>query len=187
MKGTTGHDHHGAAIQRRRFLGTTGALALGVGLGSRLTALAEAAKPGQPNATALGWNISVQHYTYRRFFLFEALEQAAAVGLRYFEVRSNLKLDPKWPGKNANEDMPADARREFQSRIADLGLSIPSVFADFNGEPDQARRLFEFWKGIGTEVIVAEPPAGSHDMLDRLCEEHHMKLALHNHQKTRSE
>ena len=77
--------------------------------------------------------------------------------------------------------------QEFKSRVSDLGLSIPSVFAEFNGEPDQAKRLFEFWKDIGTEVIVAEPPAGSYDMLEKLCEEYNMKLALHNHQRTKSE
>ncbi len=180
------HDQQRVPIPRREFLGKAGALALGAGFGSRLSALADAAKPGQPSATKLGWKISVQHYTYRRFSLFEALEQAAAVGLRYFEVRSDLKLGPQWPGRNADEAMPEDARKEFQSRIADLGLSIPSVFADFNGQPDQARRLFAFWKGFDTEVIVAEPPAGSYDMLEKLCEEHHMKLALHNHQRTKS-
>jgi len=173
-------------MKRREFLWKTGALALGAGLGSRFTAFADAARPGQPNATKLGWKISVQHYTYRRFSAFEALEKSAAVGLRYFEVRSDLKLDPKWPGKSANETMPEDARKEFKARIADLGLSIPSVFADFNGKLDQAKRLFEFWKDIGTEVIVAEPPAGSHDMLEKLCEEYQMKLALHNHQRTKS-
>jgi sugar phosphate isomerase/epimerase len=82
--------------------------------------------------------------------------------------------------------MPQDACKEFKARIADLELSIPSVFADFNGQPDQAKRLFEFWKGFGTEVIVAEPPAGSYDMLEKLCEEYTMKLALHNHQRTKS-
>ena len=174
-------------MNRREFLWQGGALALGVGFGSRLSALAAPAQPGQPNATKLGWKISVQHYTYRRFSTFEALEKASAVGLRYFEVRSDLKLGPKWPGKSANETMPEDARKEFKSRAADLGLAIPSVFADFTGKPDQARRLFAFWKDFGTEVIVAEPPDGSLDMLERLCEEFQMKLALHNHQRGKSE
>ena len=89
-------------------------------------------------------------------------------------------------GKKANEAMPEDARKEFKARIADLGLSIPSVFAEFDGQPDQAKSLFEFWKGFGTEVIVAEPPAGSFDMLEKLCEEYKMKLAIHNHQRTKS-
>ncbi len=80
------------------------------------------------------------------------MDKSATVGLRYFEVRSNLKLGTKWLGKNADEAMPDDARKEFKARIADLGLSIPSVFADFSGKHDQAKRLFEFWKDIGTEV-----------------------------------
>ncbi len=172
---------------RRDFLGRGGALALGLILDSRISAHADASRPGQPAAAKLGWKLSVQHYTYRRFSAFEALEKAAAVGLRHFEVRSNLKLGPKWPGQNANEGMPDGARKEFKARIADLGLSIPSVFADFNGKPDQAKRLFEFWKGFGTDVIVAEPPAGSHDLIEKLCAEYGMMLALHNHQRTRSE
>jgi sugar phosphate isomerase/epimerase len=185
---STKQDNQGTTpMHRRDFLWQGGALALGVGFGARLSALAAPASPGQPNATKLGWKISVQHYTYRRFSTFEALEKAAAVGLRYFEVRSDLKLGPQWPGKNANEAMPEDARKEFKARIADLGLSIPSVFADFNGQPDQARRLFEFWKGFDTEVIVAEPPAGSYDMLEKLCAEFQMNLALHNHQRGKSE
>ena len=180
-------DHQTARqVERREFVRRTGVLALGVAFATELPALADKPKSGQLNAAQLGWKTSVQHYTYRRFSLFEAMKQAAAVGLCYFEVRSNLKLDPKWPGQNANEAMPEDARKEFKSRIADLGLSIPSLFADFDGKADQAKRVFEFWKSIGTEVIVAEPHVNWIGMLEKLCEEYDMRLALHNHQKGRS-
>ncbi len=180
------HDHPSVLIKRREFLWKTGALVLGASLAPRLTTLADIIKPVQPNATKLGWDVSVQHYTYRRFSLFEASDMSAAVGLRYFEVRSNLKLGPKWPGKNADENMPADARLEFKARLADLGLSVPSVFADFNGKPEQAQRLFSFWKEMGTRVIVAEPDVKLLDILEPLCEKHDMRLALHNHQKGKS-
>jgi sugar phosphate isomerase/epimerase len=174
-------------MKRREFLWKTGALALGAGLGSRLTARADAIKPGQVNAAKLGWKISVQHWTYRRVPLFEGLEMAAAVGLRCFEPRSILKLDAGRPSLNANEDMPDDARRELQSRIGDLGISFPSVFADFNGQPDQAKRLLEFWKSLGTEVVVCEPPVKSFDMLEPLFAEYGMQLAIHNHQRGKSD
>jgi sugar phosphate isomerase/epimerase len=180
-------DSPGGPMRRREFLGKSGALALGVGLGPRLSALADAAKPGQINATKLGWKISVQHWTYRRVPLFEGLELAAAVGLRCFEPRSILKLDARRPGVNANEDMPEDARRALQSRIQDLGISFPSVFADFNGQPDQAKRLLEFWKSFGTEVVVAEPPIQSFDLLEPLFAEYGMQLAIHNHQRGKSD
>jgi L-ribulose-5-phosphate 3-epimerase len=174
-------------LNRRSLLCSSGALAVGVGVSSPLSLLAETLRPGQSAADKLGWKISVQHYCYRRFSAFEAMEMSAAIGLRYFEVRSDLKLGPKWPDKNSNEAMPEAARREFRARVSDLGLAIPSVFGDFNGKPDQAKRLFEFWKAFGTEVIVAEPPADSYDMLEALCEEYSMKLALHNHQRTKSD
>jgi len=173
-------------VSRREFIWKTGVLALGVGLGSNATALADEVKAGQPHAAKLGWQVSVQHYTYRRFPLFEALGKAAAVGLRHIEVRSNLKLDSNRPGVNADENMPDDARKELKARLADTGLSIPSVFADFTGDPDQAKRLFEFWKEFGAEIIVAEPLGELIGVLEELCEEHAMRLALHNHQKGQS-
>jgi sugar phosphate isomerase/epimerase len=180
-------NYPGVPLKRRDFLHITSALAVTAGIASRLSALAAELDSVQPNTAKLDWKLSVQHYTYRNFSVFEAMDMSAAVGLRYFEVRSNLKLGPKWPGKNADEAMPEDASKEFKAKLVDRGLSIPSVFGEFNGKPNQAKRLFEFWKNLGTEIIVAEPPADSFDMLEKLCEEYKMKLAIHNHQRTKSE
>lgn len=181
---------HSPAMGRREFLYKGTAIALGFGLSSNMSLFAGEVKSTPPtpapSATKLGWRVSVQGYTYRRFSLFEAMEKAAAVGLRHIEIRSDLKLDTKRLGVNANENMPEDARKELKTRLADHKLSVPSVFADFNGKPDQAKRLLEFWKGFGTEVITAEPPKESIDMLEKLCEEYKIRLALHNHQRERS-
>jgi hypothetical protein len=56
-------DNPSGPMKGREFLGKSGALALGVGFGPRLSARADAAQPGQINATKLGWKISVPHYT----------------------------------------------------------------------------------------------------------------------------
>jgi sugar phosphate isomerase/epimerase len=170
-------------MRRREFLSRGGALAVSLGLGPSLSAFARAVKLSTPAAEKLGWRASVQHFTYRRFGLFDALDKVAALGLRHIEIRSNVKLDSRRPGVLANEDMPADARKELKSMLAERGMSIPSVFADFNGAPDQAKRVFEFCKELGAEIIVSEPPAEAFDMIERLCEEYRMPLALHNHQK----
>ena len=112
---------------------------------------------------------------------------AAKVGLRCFEPRSILKLDARRPGVNADENMPEDARKELKARADDLGISFPSVFADFNGKPEQARKMLEFWKSLGVSYVVSEPPPRSIDMLEPLVTEYGMQLALHNHQRTKSE
>jgi sugar phosphate isomerase/epimerase len=114
-------------------------------------------------------------------------DKVAALGLRHIEIRSNVRLDAKRPGLLANEDMPADARQELKARLAARGMSIPSVYADFNGSPDQAKRVFELCRELGAGVLVSEPPAAAFDMIEKLCEEYRMPLAIHNHQKGQSQ
>ena len=170
-------------MNRRTFLAHTAA----AGFSTSLAAVAGQIESGHPHSTKLGWKISVQHWTYRRVPLLEGLEMAAEVGLRCFEPRSILKLDARRPGVNADENMPEDARKELKARADDLGISFPSVFADFNGKPEQARKMLEFWKSLGVTYVVSEPPPRSIDMLEPLVAEYGMQLALHNHQRTKSE
>jgi L-ribulose-5-phosphate 3-epimerase len=174
-----------SVVDRRQFLRTSAALALG--LGSGLPALAAKPEMRTPSAEKLGWQASVQLYTYRRFALFDALEQVAAVGLRRAEVRTGLRLDAKRPALLVNEDLPADARRQLKTMLEDRGDALASVFADFTGKPDQARRVFEFCQQLGAGLIVAEPPANTFDMLEKLCEEFRLPLAIHNHQQGQSQ
>ena len=174
-------------MNRRTFLTKTSTAAIAAGFSSSFHALAEQIEPDHPHSAKLGWKISCQQWTYRRVPLFEGLDMAAKVGLRYFEPRSILKLDAKRPGMNADENMPEDARKELKSRADDLGISFPSVFADFNGKPDQARKMLEFWKSLGVTYVVSEPPMNSIDMLEPLFAEYGMQLALHNHQRGKSD
>ena len=180
------------APSRRDFLRSGSALLLATGLTPAALADLAASAPPAPDATtpaiaALGWRVSVQHWTYRRVPLFDSLAMAAEVGLRHFEPRSILKLDAKRPGQNADETMPDDARRELRARIDDLGLTFPSVYADFSGQPDQAKRALDFWQEFGVRDVVSEPPPKSVAMLQELFAERGMRLALHNHQRTKSE
>src|SRR5512136_1445828 len=88
-------------LGRREFLRRGGILAAG----PSLAALAAEVKLSTPSAEKLGWQVSVQLYTYRRFALFDALDKVAALGLRHAEARTNLKLDPKRPALVVNEDL----------------------------------------------------------------------------------
>jgi L-ribulose-5-phosphate 3-epimerase len=174
-------------MNRRTFLVQAGTAAAAAGFSSRLAAVGEEAHAGHPHAAKLGWRISVQQWTYRRVPLFDALAMAAEVGLGCFEPRSILALDANRPGVKADENMPVDARKELKSRADDLGIAFPSVFADFNGKPDQARKLLEFWKSLGVTYVVSEPPMNSLEILEPLFAEYGMQLALHNHQRSKSD
>jgi len=169
------------SMGRREFLGLSG------GLAAVLQGCASGASPQAasrtPNCDRLGWLLSVQLYTYRRFSLYEALDKAAAIGLRHVEPRSGLKLDKERPGVKVNEDLPADLRKELKDRLGERGMALSSFYPDFGTDAGQARKVFEFCKEMGTSVIVAEPPAAILDTLDRLADEYKIGVALHNHQQ----
>ncbi len=173
-------------IARRQFLKSSAVLAAGLGLHEALPAIGAPVKLSTPAMEKLGWQLSVQLYTYRRFPLFEALDKVAALGIRHIEPLAALKVDDKRPNVRANEEMPADVRQELQARLAERGMFLSSIFASFNGTFDQAKRLFEFCKEMGTGTIVAEPPAAALDMIAKLCDEYHINVAFHNHARGQS-
>jgi sugar phosphate isomerase/epimerase len=46
---------------------------------------------------------------------------------------------------------------------------------------DASRKIFEWAKGMGVETLVAEPPFKAYDMIEGLCDEYEISLAVHNH------
>lgn len=173
-------------IGRREFLRRSAAVAAGLGLSRVLPGSAAAVRLSTPNLEKLGWHLSVQLYTYRRFPLFEALVKVAALGIRHIEPLTALLVDSKRPSVRANEEMPADVRKELKAKLADRGMSLSTLFASFNGKHDQARRLFDFCQEMGTGTIVAEPPADALDLIEKLCVEYRINVAFHNHARGQS-
>lgn len=173
-------------MDRRKFLRIGGTLAVGAGLWRVLPASAAQVSLATPNAEKLGWQLSVQLFTYRRFSLYEAIDKVAALGIRHIEPRSTLRLDPKRPDQKVNEDLPAGVRRELRAMLNERGMFLSSFFADIGTDPDQAKRVFEFCKELGTDTLVSEPPAEAFDLLEKLCGEYQINLAIHNHQQGKS-
>ena len=67
---------------RRQFLKSSGVVAAGLAFWKSVPASAAQVTLSTPNMEKLGWQLSVQLYTYRRYPLFEALDKVAALGIR---------------------------------------------------------------------------------------------------------
>ncbi len=171
---------------RRQFLKSSVAVATGLALWRALPAEAAQVKLSTPCAEELGWRLSVQLYTYRRYPLFEAMDKVAALGIRHIEPLTVLPVDAKRPGLRADEDLPPDVRKELKARLADRGMFLSSIFANFTGRPDQAKRLFDFCQEMGTGIIVAEPAADALDTIEKLCDQYRINVAFHNHARGQS-
>lgn len=173
-------------LARREFLYTSGALAAGTFLARLATpahAAVEKARSSSPTAAAMGWLVGAQLYTFRRFPFHEALERIAELGILHVEPCFFLALDKARPELKTNEDLPADVRKELKARLSDRGIAMSAFYSNVGDDrdADRARRVFEFCKEMGVATIVAEPPADAFDMLEKLCDEYAIDLAVHNH------
>jgi sugar phosphate isomerase/epimerase len=171
-------------MNRREFVRNGGAVAAGAaaaGLWRGSSVSAGDLKISTPSAEALGWQMSVAVYTYRRFPLYEALDKIAALGIRHIEPAFFLKLDKARPALQTNENLAADVRKELKDKLADRGLCVSSFYSSLDGNQDKAKKIFEFCKEMGVGVIVAEPPDNAFDMIDKLCEEYKINVGVHNH------
>ena len=170
-------------VDRRRFLRRSAALAAGVGLagaGSGLLA-AQAAK-GCPNAEKLGWRLGCQAYSFNHFSFYEAVDKNASLGLKWIEAYPGQTISAEKPSVKLNDATPPEARKELKKKLADCGVTLVNYGVCGLSNNDKAcRNVFDFAKDMGIETIVSEPAPDAFDLLDKLCEEYKINVAIHNH------
>ena len=143
--------------------------------------LAKASKIAQAHR---GWDLAIQAWTFNRFSLYEAIDKTALLGLSYIEAYPNQKLSPENPDIKFGPDMPLKYRRQVKQKLADAGLKLINFgVVGLDNNEAACRKVFDFARDMGIETIVSEPPENAFDMLDRLCQEYKIKLAIHNHPK----
>jgi len=132
----------------------------------------------------LGWVLGCQHYTFRRYPLYEAAPIMAKLGFSVVEGCFFLPLDKEQPGLIVNETLSSEKRAELNDRLRSLGLTMANFYGDVGEDEAKARRVFEFAKAMGSQTIVAEPPPAAFGMLDEMTAEFGIDLAIHNHPKS---
>lgn len=164
-----------------------------MGAGLAVTALdlpalsaAEFAK-GAPSVEKLGWRVSSTAYTFNQYTFFETVERIASLGVKSMEAFTRQPLGPKRKNIQTNESMPPEAVKAMKKRAADFGVKIVSCYmTEMPNKADVCRKKFDWGKELGLETIVAEPPLEAFDLLEKLCDEYQISLAIHNHPKPSS-
>jgi sugar phosphate isomerase/epimerase len=176
------------ALNRRSFLQAAGAAGAAWGLGA--AAFAEPATrivSASPHGDKLGWRLSNTCYTFNSLCFFDALERTAALNIRYAEGFSWQPVGKNRSEGQMNETMPVALRKQVRQRLDDLGVKLLSCYmADLPNNEAAARRKFEFGKELGMEYFVAEPAPAAMDLMEKLCDEYGISLAIHNHPKPSS-
>jgi sugar phosphate isomerase/epimerase len=171
-------------LDRRLFLKTTGSLAAAAcGATVLRPLLASEASPGASHAEKLGWRLGCCAYSFNWLTFYETVDKVAALGLGTVVGFNWQKLDPARPDALLNDQLSAAERRQVKKRLADAGVKLACCYCGGLSEPDACRRLFDFAREMGIETIDGEPPPEAFDMLERLCDEYRINIAVHNHAK----
>lgn len=130
----------------------------------------------------LGWRIGCQAYSFRMFTLFEAIEKNAALGLKVMEAYPTQRLSVAMRDTKFDQHSPHEIREAVKAKLKSCGVTLTN-YGVVNLPADERpwRILFEFAKDMGIETIVAEPPQEAMDLVEDLCFEFEINVAIHNH------
>jgi len=131
----------------------------------------------------LGMKLSLQCWTFNKLTFFETVDKAAGLGIKYLEIYPGQKLKPDSDvkvGKDMSEETIADIKKKLKDAggLKLVAYGVDGVATDEKG----ARKEFEWAKKMGIEVLVTETKPN--DVLDKVCTEYGIRLALHNHPTT---
>jgi sugar phosphate isomerase/epimerase len=170
-------------FDRRDFL-RTGVIGVGLGLAARpMSLFAAEAAPGAPHAEKIGWRLGCQAYSFKKFTFFEAIDKTASLGLKYIEAYPGQQLS-KENSTKFSEKLSAADRKSIKKKLADSGVNLVNYgVCPLSKKESDSRKTFDFAKDMGIETLVSEPNEDAMGMLDKLCEEYSINIAIHNHPK----
>jgi sugar phosphate isomerase/epimerase len=131
------------------------------------------------------WKVAVQTWSFNRYMFYDAIEKAESIGLKYMEAFPGQRLSKEKAryGMLPNQ-LPPEQEKEVKQKLKDAGIKLINYgVVNLANDEAKAREYFEFAKMMGIETIVSEPEPEAMEMLDRLCNEYKIKLAIHNHPK----
>lgn len=129
----------------------------------------------------LGWRVGSQAYTFRLFTLEEALGKLNTLGLKYVELFPGQKISAELGEATTNHNADPETIQKIKQLLQSKGVQ-PVCYGVVSGKDEaEWRKIFEFAKEMGIEVITSEPAYNELDLVEKLCEEFQIKLAIHNH------
>lgn len=131
-----------------------------------------------------GWRLGSQAYTFNRFTFYEAVEKIASAGLDWVEAYPGQELTKEKPDARFSHTMPPETRAEVKEFLDQAGVKLVNYgVVGLPNDEGECRKVFDFAKDMGIETIVSEPPEDAFDLIEKLCKEYQIKVAIHNHPK----
>ena len=157
-----------------------------IGLLLSTNAWAQVSTNDTSSADKLGWKLAVHSYTFKDFTIFDAIDKTAALGVKYMSISGSVMLEDT--NRMTTVDLSDQQRDEIAKKlkIGGFGNFVNIGVVQLPADEAKSRKVFEFAKKWGIDVLVAEPPTNALDIVEKLCKEYNIKVAIHDHPKGHS-
>lgn len=131
-----------------------------------------------------GWHLGIQAWTFHKYSFFETLEKVDSLGLHLIEAYPGQQLYPDNADVVFIHTMDLEHRAKVKVKLRESGIRLVNYgVVDLPNNEAECRTVFEFAREMGIETIIAEPALEAIGMIDSLCREYKIKVAIHNHPK----
>ncbi len=134
--------------------------------------------------TQENWKLGMQAYSFKEFTFYEAVDKTRALGMHYIEAYPGQRLSKEKPDVKTNHDMSSQDKKLMLQKLREAGVKVTNYgVVPLPNNEVECRKVFNFAREMGIEVIVSEPPEDAFDIIEKLCEEYEINVAIHNHPK----
>ena len=132
----------------------------------------------------LKWKVGAPADAFRGLSFLEAAVRLDAMGMEYIEGSNKQWVSPEIR-KNLDYNLTAEEVTAIRNRLRRLHVTMVAYHVDSLGPDDAVRRkVFEFAKSMGAEMIITAPDPASLPALDKLASEVGINVAIENREDT---
>ncbi len=133
--------------------------------------------PARRAQEQLGWCLELGPVTGQSTTLFESIDLAARSKLSYLGAANSQRVS-KTIAKPFGPRLNVDEMRDIHLRLDDAGVRLLSYsLTELPAQEDAARRVFQFAKGMGVEVILLNTLPESLDSLATLAKDFGIRVS----------
>lgn len=131
-----------------------------------------------------GWRLGMQAWTFNKYTFYEAIEKTAALGVDWIEAYPGQMIGDELPGQKFSHELSPAARRAIKERLAGAGIRLVNYgVVGLPNDEAESRKVFNFARDMGIETLTSEPKEEALDLIEGLCKEFGIRVAIHNHPK----
>ena len=128
------------------------------------------------------WRLGCQAYTFRHFSFTETIDKNASLDLKCIEAYPGQALSLDKPDVAFGHNAPEEALDAVKAKLDSAGVHLVNYgVVPLPNDEAECRKVFDFAKAMGIETIVSEPPLVALELVDALCQEYGIDMAIHNH------